>query len=73
MSVLTIRMPDDKHERLKALAKSRNISVNKLIEELSTIAISEFDARSRFLARSSQGDPEQALKLLGKLDEQGSE
>ena len=70
MSVLTIRMPDDKHDRLKALAKSRNMSVNKLIEELSTIAISEFDARSRFLARSSKGDPEQALELLDKLDSQ---
>jgi len=28
MSVLTIRLPDDKHERLKALAKAKGISVN---------------------------------------------
>jgi predicted HicB family RNase H-like nuclease len=43
MSTLTIRMPDDKHQRLKQLAESKGISVNKLIEELSTIALTEFD------------------------------
>ncbi len=35
MATLTICLPDDKHERLKELAKKRNMS-NKLIEELST-------------------------------------
>jgi hypothetical protein len=33
MSTLTIRSPDGKHERLKALAKSNDISVNKLMDE----------------------------------------
>ena len=33
MSVLTIRIPDGKHERLKCLAKARGISVNKLMDE----------------------------------------
>ena len=44
MSTLTIRIPDDKHARLRQLAKFREISVNKLIEELATISIAEFDA-----------------------------
>jgi predicted HicB family RNase H-like nuclease len=44
MATLTIRLPDDKHARLKDLALSRGISINKLIEELSTIALTEFDA-----------------------------
>ena len=48
MSTLTIRLPDDKHLRLRKLAKHRAISVNKLIEELATISIAEFDAESRF-------------------------
>ena len=39
MSTLTIRLPDDKHERLKALAEARKISVNKLIDELATIEL----------------------------------
>lgn len=37
MATLTIRILDNKHERLKPLAKSRGISVNKLMEELSTV------------------------------------
>ncbi|MDJ1170559.1 hypothetical protein PMG71_14090 [Roseofilum sp. BLCC_M154] len=32
MATLTIRLPDDKHSRLKALTQSRGISVNKLME-----------------------------------------
>ena len=39
MSTLTIRLPDDKHERLKALARSKSISINKLMDELATVAL----------------------------------
>ena len=68
MATLTIRLPDDKHERLKELAQTRGISVNKLIEELSTIALTEFDAHSRFKAMAAAGNPEIGLKLLDKLN-----
>ncbi len=68
MATLTVRLPDDKHERLKTLAQSRGISVNKLIEELSTAAIAEFDAFTRFKAMAVTGDPKVGLKLLDKLD-----
>ncbi|BAC89066.1 MULTISPECIES: CopG family transcriptional regulator [Gloeobacter] len=68
MATLTIRLPDDKHERLKELAQTRGISVNKLIEELSTIALAEFDAYTRFKAMAAIGNPESGLKLLDKLD-----
>ena len=39
MSTLTIRLPDDKHERLKALARTKSISINKLMDELATVAL----------------------------------
>jgi predicted transcriptional regulator len=68
MSTLTIRLPDEKHERLKALARSNSISVNKLIDELATVALANFDARVRFEARAARGDPARALALLDKLD-----
>jgi hypothetical protein len=68
MATLTICIPDEKHERLKALAQSRGISVNKLMEELSTIALTEFDAHTRFQAMAARGNPQQGLKLLDKLD-----
>jgi len=68
MATLTIRLPDDKHRRLKTLAQHRHISLNKLVEELSTQALAEFDSEVRFRALAAQGNPEQGLKLLDKLD-----
>ena len=56
MATLTIRIPDDKHSRLKALAQHRHVSVNKLVEELSTQALAEFDSEVRFRALVAKGD-----------------
>ena len=69
MGTLTIRLPDDKHARLRHLAKSRNVSVNKLMEELSTVALVEFDAENRFRAMAAKGSRQQGLALLDKLDQ----
>jgi predicted transcriptional regulator len=69
MSTLTIRLPEDKHNRLRQLAKHRDISVNKLIEELATISIAEFDAETRFRTLAARGSAERGLALLEKLDE----
>jgi predicted DNA-binding ribbon-helix-helix protein len=68
MATLTIRLPNEKHIRLKELAQTRGISVNKLIEELSTIALAEFDACTRFKAMAVTGNPEAGLRILDKLD-----
>jgi predicted transcriptional regulator len=68
MGTLTIRLPEEKHARLRLLAERRQISMNKLIEELSTIALVEFDAETRFRARASLGSPQEGLRLLDKLD-----
>ena len=69
MATLTIRLPDEKHERLRQLAKQRKMSMNKLMEELSTIALTQFDAETRFRARAARGSAEAGLRLLEKLDE----
>lgn len=68
MGTLTIRLSDDKHTRLKELAQTRGISINKLIEELSTIALAEFDTMTRFKALAVTGNPKEGLQLLAKLD-----
>ena len=68
MATMTIRIPDDKHSRLKALARYRHVSVNKLVEELSTQALAEFDSEVRFRALAARGDVAKGLKLLDKLD-----
>lgn len=68
MSVLTIRLPDDKHSRLRELAKARSVSVNKLIDELATVALANHDARVRFEIRAARGNAVKALALLDRLD-----
>ena len=68
MATLTVRLPDDKHLRLKALAKHRHISINKLMEELSTQALAEFDSEVRFRSLAASGNVEAALASLDKLD-----
>ncbi len=69
MGTLTIRIPDDKHNRLKALAQHRHVSVNKLVEELSTQALAEFDSEVRFRALATKGNISKGLDLLDKLDD----
>jgi predicted DNA-binding ribbon-helix-helix protein len=68
MSALIVRMPQEKRERLKQLARARAMSVNKLIDEMATILLAEFDAETRFRVRSARGagKTRRALALLEK-------
>ncbi|MBW4533350.1 MAG: toxin-antitoxin system HicB family antitoxin [Pleurocapsa minor HA4230-MV1] len=68
MAAFMVRIPDDKHDRLKELAQARGMSLNKLMEELSTIALAEFDAETRFKAMAAKGNPARGIALLDKLD-----
>lgn len=66
MSALTIRMPDEKYERLKALSRRRHTSVNRLIEEMATLVLAGADAETHFLLRAQrgQGRQQRGLSLL---------
>jgi predicted transcriptional regulator len=68
MTTLTIRLPDDTAERLKSLAKSRGISTNKLVEEMSAQALAAWDTENHFRAMAATGDVKQALAILDRLD-----
>lgn len=68
MSTLTIRLPDNTADRLKSLARSRGLSVNKLVEEMSAQALAAWDTESRFRILTAQGDVQQALAILDRLD-----
>jgi len=68
MTTLSIRLPDDMAERLKHIAKLRDISLNKLMFELSIQVLAEEDAKQRFLAAQLRGNPKRALQLLDELD-----
>jgi len=69
MTTLTIRLPEDTSLRLKQLAASRVISLNKLIEELSTAALAAHDAETRFRVLAVGADRSVALDILARLDE----
>lgn len=69
MSTLTIRIPDDKYERLKEYAKEHKISLNKLFNELATTVLAQYDAEIRFKILASKGDVKKGLEILDKLDE----
>ena len=68
MSTLTIRLPDDTAQRLKSLAQSRGLSMNKLVEQLSAHAISAWDTENHFRAMAAIGDVGNALAVLDRLD-----
>lgn len=64
MTTVTLRIPDEKHDRLRLLAESRGVSVNKLMDEAATVMLAEFDAETRFKTRAARGNVEDALALL---------
>ena len=68
MSTLTIRLPDDTAQRLKSLAQSRGLSMNKLVEQLSAHALSAWDTENHFRAMAAPGDVQKALAVLDGLD-----
>jgi hypothetical protein len=68
MSTLTIRMPDATHARLRDLARTRGVSINKLIEEMATATLSAHDAEVRFRLLAARGKPERGLAILDRLD-----
>ncbi len=68
MATVTVRLPDDKHERLKILARQRGISLNKLMDEMATRLLTEYDTYTRFKIRASRGSAERGLKLFDKLE-----
>jgi len=67
MSALTVRLPDDKQQRLRALADSRGTTLNRLINDMATVMLVEFDAETRFKLRAGRGtgQVERGLALLG--------
>jgi hypothetical protein len=68
LSTVTIRIPETKHARLRSLAQARGVSLNKLIDELATVALAQHDAEVRFRTLAAKGSTRVGLALLNKLD-----
>ena len=68
MSALTIRIEDGKYGGLKALARERHTSVNRLFDEMTTLILAEADAETRFELRAAHGKGREVrgLELLAR-------
>lgn len=68
MSALTVRLPDDKHNRLRALAQSRGTTLNRLIDEMTTMMLVVHDAETHFRLRAARGvnKRDRGVELLAK-------
>ena len=74
MTALTLRLPDDKHQRLRALAQTRGTTINRLLDEMTTLMLAEFDAETRFKlgAARGAGRSQIGLALLDKAAQRGT-
>ncbi len=68
MRTLTIRISDDKHARLRNLAKAKGVSIDRLMDELVTVALAGYDSEIRFKAMAARGSKKTGLALLDRLD-----
>lgn len=68
MATMTIRLPDEQHNRLKTLATRRGVSLNKLMEEFAIRILTETDVETRFRLRAARGNVSAGLAILDKLD-----
>ncbi|MDD5391326.1 MAG: toxin-antitoxin system HicB family antitoxin [Gallionellaceae bacterium] len=68
MSALTQRLPDDKHARLRALPQNCGTSVKRLLDEVTTRLLAEFNAETQFRLRAQRGagKADRGLALLEK-------
>jgi predicted transcriptional regulator len=68
MRAFTVRLPDYKHQRLRALAESRGTTLNRLIDDMATAMLAEFNTETRFKLRAARGADKvkRGLALLEK-------
>jgi hypothetical protein len=69
MSVFTLRLPEDQHQRLKAMAQARGISLNKLFEQLTAQALTENDIEMRYRRLAASGSVKRGLELVDLIDQ----
>lgn len=69
MSVMTLGLTDDQHQRLKSMTGTKGLSLNNLLEQLSAQALTENDLELRYRRLAAVGSAKRGLELLDKLDE----
>ena len=68
MKTIEITIVDSKHERLKQYTKKQGVSLNELFDEFATVALAQFDVKTRFTMITAKGDTKRGIEILDKLD-----
>ncbi|MDE1993536.1 MAG: toxin-antitoxin system HicB family antitoxin, partial [Rhizobiaceae bacterium] len=68
MNAVTIQIPDDVHESVKAIAAEKGVNVETLLVDVTESIVREHDAEMRFRKRAElgAGRDSEALALLSR-------
>ena len=73
MSVLSLRIPESLHKRVRILATEDNISINQFITSALAEKLSALDTERYLENRASKGSKEKFLKVLAKVPDIATE
>ena len=65
---MKVQISAEKHARVRQLAETRGVSVNKLVNEWVSMAVAEFDAKTRFAMHAARGNVQRGVALLDNVD-----
>jgi predicted DNA-binding protein len=67
MGILSLRMPDSLHNRVKRLSKTDKVSLNQFINSAITEKLSALETEQYLSERSKRGELDKYLKVLTKV------
>jgi hypothetical protein len=70
MGILSLRMPDSLHNKIKSLSKSDKISLNQFINSAITEKLTALETEQYLNERSKKGELNKYLKVLNKVSKQ---
>lgn len=65
---MAIKIVVDTNVFVSALTSATGVSLNRLVDDLSSMALAQYDAEVRFQVLAGRGNATQGLRLLDKLD-----
>ena len=70
MGILSLRMPDSLHNKIKRLSKDDKISLNQFINSAITEKLTALETEQYLSERAQRGDLNKYLKVLNKVSKQ---
>ena len=67
MGILSLRMPDSLHSRIKHLSKNDNVSLNQFINSAITEKLTALETEKYLSERSKRGELDKYLRILNKV------